>query len=250
MKIKSTHTISYFETDSTYMAKLSFLFQHLQNAAVMHSEKAGYQMDQLIQGGQGWVLNKMEMKIIRYPRYAETIDIATWSRGMKGVKAKREFLVSANGDTLIAASSVWIFVDSVHMKIIRIPEDMESNYTIHADIALNENLEKWRAVKDVTMDFQQNVTTRSSDYDPMGHVNNTVYFDFLETAIQRKLRLPVRISHVKMQYIQELDTAINQVHVNLQEVDGKYLFAITDGRQINAAGELIIRDALPDQQNR
>lgn len=224
------------------MTKLCFLFQHLQNAAVMHSEKAGYQMDAMIQGGQGWVLNKMEMKVFRYPVYGETIDITTWSRGMKGVKAKREFLVSADGEVLIAASSVWVLVDSVTMKILRIPEDMESSYTVHEDIALNENLEKWRAVKDVTADAPVSISTRSSDYDPLGHVNNTIYFDFLETAINRKFQSPVRIRKVKIQYVHELGPETTRVKVALQPLDERYLFAISNNGNIHAAGELTVQE--------
>jgi len=62
LKIKFTHTINYFETDMNYKAKLPVLFQQLQNAAVSHAEKAGYRMDSLIQSGQGWVLNKMDIQ--------------------------------------------------------------------------------------------------------------------------------------------------------------------------------------------
>jgi medium-chain acyl-[acyl-carrier-protein] hydrolase len=243
LKIKHTHTINYFEADRTYKVKLPVLFQQLQNAAVLHSEKAGYRMDSLIQNGQGWVLNKMDMEIFRYPEYKEQIEIITWSRSLKGVKAKREFLIYSNTEKLVSASSVWVFVDSIRMKIIKIPDSMEDRYTIHPDVALNENIERWRAEKDSIADLQERITTRISDYDPMGHINNTIYIDFLETAINRKIGKPSRISAIRIQYITELNPTTTWVKIGFQKSDAGYRFAISDDQNLNAAGEMVLDDS-------
>ncbi len=242
MKIKFTHTINYFETGMDYKAKLPILFQQLQNAAVFHSEKVGYGMDSLIQSGQGWVLNKMDMQVFRYPEYKEAIEIITWSRNIKGVKAKREFLVYANGEKLISASSVWVFVDSIRMKIIKTPEEMEGRYTTQPEVALNENLDQWRANRYLTAEFQNRISTRISDYDAMGHINNTVYIDFLETAVNREIGKSKRISEVKIQYFKELNPAKLWVNVGFQKLEGRYLFAISDDQDLNAAGEVVLED--------
>jgi len=240
LKIRFTHTITYLETDTKYKAKFSVLFRYLQDAAILHSEKAGYRMDSFIQGGQGWVLNKMDMKVFRYPEYQETIEMITWSRSINGVKAKREFFICNNREKLIAASSVWVFVDSIRMKIMKTPEEMEARYTVEPETAWNENLEQWRADRILPADCGERISTRISDYDPMGHINNTVYFDFIETAISRKIGTPVRISGVKIQFIHELHPNTFWVNVGLQKADGKYLFTISDDQHVNAAGELFL----------
>lgn len=242
MKIKFSHTISYLETDTRYKAKFPVLLQHLQDAALLHSEKAGYRMDSFIQGGQGWVLNKMDMKVFRYPEYKEKIEMMTWSRSINGVKAKREFFICTNEEKLIAASSVWVFVDSIRMKIMKAPEEMEGRYTVEPETAWNENLDQWRANRVVTADCKERISTRSSDYDPMGHINNTVYFDFIETAINRKIGTPVRISGMKIQFIHELNPSVLWVNVGFQKADGKYLFTISDDQHINAAGEMLLEE--------
>ena len=242
MKIKFAHTIDYFETDTTYKAKFPVLFQLLQNAAVMHSEKSGYRMDSFIQGGEGWVLNKMDMQVFRYPDYKESIEITTWSKGIKGVKAKREFVICAKGEKLIAASSVWVFVDSIHMKIMKTPEDMESRYTIEPETAWNENLEQWRAAKTPISDFQERISTRISDYDPMGHVNNTVYFDFIETAINREVGPQARISGVKIHFMKELSPTTGWVDVGFQRAKGRVLFSISNDQHLHAAGEMVLEE--------
>lgn len=242
MKITFTHTINYFETDMNYKAKLPVLFQQLQNAAVSHAEKAGYRMDSLIQSGQGWVLNKMDMQVFRYPEYKETIEIITWSRSIKGVKAKREFLVYANGEKLISASSIWVFVDSIRMKIIKAPEEMERHYTSEPEVALNENLDQWRANRHPVAEFQNRISTRRSDCDFMGHVNNTVYIDFLETAVSREIGNSIRISEVKIQYLKELNPSRLWVDIGFQRFEDRYLFAISDDQDLNAAGEVVLKD--------
>lgn len=240
MKIDLAHTIRYFDTDATNQAKLSSLFQLLQNAALRHTEQVGYHMDTLIRNGQGWVLQKMEIRIRRYPEYRERIDAITWSRSIQGAKAKREFLVTSDCETLLSASSVWIFFDALRRKIIRSPQEMEDRYTIHDESACNPTLDRWKARQDIQATVAQPVTIRHSDYDPMGHVNNTSYIDFLETAVNRKIKHGLRISDLKIQYLRELDPSVDQVEVGFQETDDRFLFTISSRHAIHAAGDFVL----------
>jgi medium-chain acyl-[acyl-carrier-protein] hydrolase len=42
------------------------------------------------------------------------------------------------------------------------------------------------------------MTTRLSDYDPMGHVNNSVYFDYVETLLFSYLNKERKIKKIKV----------------------------------------------------
>jgi len=195
-------------------------------------------MDELIEQGLGWILNKMDMKIYRYPGYKERLDIFTWSRGLKGVKAKREFEMFSGDEKLLAASSIWVYVDSKQMKIKRIPDGMSDTYTVEDYVALNEKLDHWKAKTDFLSDFEICISTRLSDYDPMEHINNTIYIEFLETAVHRMIQDRTRLSALRIQYYKEIDGAVTDVTTGIKKTETSYSFKIFNDKNIFAAGEM------------
>ena len=118
------------------------------------------------------------MRIYRYPEYRETVKAVTWSRQIKGVKGFREFEVYAGDEKLAAASSIWIFVDACSKKIKRVPKDMSDMYTEEPDVALNPELDSWKINNNFSPEMEVDVSTRYFDYDPMGHVNNSVFVQY------------------------------------------------------------------------
>jgi len=238
MKIKYTSEIDYFETNPSFQTPPSVLFQLLQSSAVIHSEKVGYRMDELIEQGLGWILNKLDMKVYRYPGYKERLDIFTWSRGIKGVKAKREFEIFSGKEKLLAASSIWVYVDSKQMKIKRIPDGMNDIYTTESHVALNEKLDRWKTKTDFSSDFEICISTRLSDYDPMEHINNTIYIEFLETALHRMIQERIRLSALRIQYYKEIDASVTDVTTGIKKTEDSYSFKIFNNTSIFAAGEM------------
>ncbi|MCP4681277.1 MAG: hypothetical protein GY864_02975, partial [Desulfobacterales bacterium] len=199
MKVKNIQEVNYFSIDPEFKITSSALFQLLQETAVSHSGSVGYGIDTLIKQGEGWVLNKIDMTVFRYPKYNEKIEVTTWSRKIKGVKGLREFEIYSGNEKLVAASSIWIFVDIIKGKIKRIPKEMNDTYRPENEIALNQNLDKWKAAMDFIPDHEIDLSIRFLDYDPMGHVNNSVYIQFLETLICRAAGNQARVKCLKIQ---------------------------------------------------
>lgn len=241
MKVKISKTIEYFDVDQQFKLMPSALMQLLQTAATTHVETAGYQMEKTI-ADTGWVLNKLHIKILRFPQYKEPIEIVTWSRRIKGVTGIREFEVYAAREKVATASSVWVFIDMQAKKIKRIPKEMNDIYTSEPDVALDAALDKWRSNNAFYPDHEMTLSLRSFDYDPMGHVNNAIYIQFVETLIMRMNMTGQRIEEYKIQYHKEIGLTIENIRVGLKAADVFYRFKIFDAVDTYASGILKLAD--------
>ena len=238
MKVNYSKKISYFEIDTGFKMPPSRVFQLFQEAAVTHSEIVGYGMNPLIRNGWGWVLNKIDMEIFRYPEYKEDIEVATWSRGIRGVTGLREFEIFSGQNKLVSASSVWVFVDIRSGKIKRVSGDMNDIYTVTKDIALNPDLGRWKANTDFQPDHNVLFTTRYSDYDPLGHVNNCMYVHYLETLVSRLFDNEKQILKLKIQFHKEIGQHIEMVKGGLKQSGEEGVFKIYDAQTLYAGGEV------------
>ena len=116
---------------------------------------------------------------------------------------------------------------------------MSGIYTIEPDVALNPALNKWTAVSNFQPDITMNVSTRFFDYDPMGHINNSVFIQFLETAIMSALDVHYsQIKMIKIQYYKEIGEGIKEIQVGLQKSDGYYQFKVFDKNHVYTCGVL------------
>ncbi len=240
MKFKLAKTIDYFSIDSSWKMTIAALSQQLQQAAIFHSRSVGLDLDHLIkEKSSGWVLNRIHMDVYRYPVYNELLETITWTRCVKGIKSQREFEVFSGKEKLAAASSVWILVDIQKRKIKRIPTEMEGLYTITEDVALVPKPEDWKAHSNFHPDFKMDISIRHTDYDPLGHVNNTVYFSFIETLISGLTSKTPLISSIKIQYYKEISIDNQVVTAGLKKGDSSYQFKIYDTHNLYAGGEVI-----------
>jgi acyl-ACP thioesterase len=185
MKVSVRKKIDYFETDRNFTLRLASIFRMLQEAALRHSEKAGYPMEAMGNRGFAWILNKMRVEIFRYPRYGENTETVTWSREVSGFRAFRDFEMFTEKDKAVSASSTWAYLDLDKKRIKRVPDDVKEKYTVEETEALDFNIEEWKIPRRTETLIQEIITTRYSDFDTNGHVNNTVYIDYLEHLISK-----------------------------------------------------------------
>jgi len=238
MKIEMTRQVEYFDITPDYEMKLGALFKLFQEAAVSHSEQAGFASRKLVDAGSVWVLNKMTAEIVRYPQYLEEIRIVTWHRGSKGFKSYRDFLVYAGSEKLAAATSLWLFYDLKRKRLMRVPETTAGAYTVESDMALDTDIDALKPNGAFIPEFTTDITTRFGDYDPQGHVNNAVYFDYLDTLVHRAFDGRKRVQSVSMCFQKEIDRTIDQLSAGLSAVAPVCSFKLFSNNRIFAVGEV------------
>ena len=181
----------------------------------------------------------MAVRIDRLPRYRETVRVITWHRGSRGFRAYRDFEVFVGEERVVAAASLWLFFDLAAKRLQCIPAELSQTYTEEARDAGCGDLDRWKPAGAAADAFAVAFTTRSSDFDPLGHVNNTVYFDMLETAVERAWGPEAFLRRLRIHFQKEIGRDVAGVRAGLETVDPGGIFRIYDGDVTFAAGDLL-----------
>ena len=240
MKLKRYHTVNYFEVDALNKIRLSSLLRHLQEAAFEHTKIAGFVAGNA--GGEfAWVLNRLMIDVDRYPVYGETISIITWHRGSNGFRSYREYEVFSGDKKIASASSLWLYINLMNRKIMKIPAEVDEKYRVIDEKALEVDLDSVKSNIRFDTAFSTDITIRNSDFDANSHVNNTVYFDFVETLVKAHDDKPFDIRSLSLCYSAEIDKSIKMIRASLGPDGDSTPFNIFDEGKVFAAGMLVKR---------
>lgn len=225
-------TVRFAEVDRDQVMVLPALFQLLQEAAIRHADQYGVGAAGLAERGTSWVLNRLAVAITRYPRRDEALRVETWSTGVRGFRGYREFRLFSGGELLLAGSSLWLWIDLRTRTLTRVPEELESRFPVGgAGCAPHRpELERLRFAAPPADAAVTPVTVRFSDGDANGHVNNTAYFDYLQTALVRQGHT-AHPRRIELQFLREIlpDAAAAQVRFEPREADTAFAIGGGDG---------------------
>jgi medium-chain acyl-[acyl-carrier-protein] hydrolase len=242
MSYQLTRTIDYFQTDPDARIKPDSFVRILQNAAISHVHEADRDSRVLIAAGFAWMINKISIDIYRHPVYTETLTVNTWHKGARGFKSYREYEIFCDEEKIAAATSSWLYLDLGRRKIIRVPRETDDAYGVDPRSAVGRDIEDWRPDKKMVPEFTVDITTRRSDYDMLGHVNNAAYFDYLDTLLNAFTGTPPRIERISIQYNKEVDSSIKKITAGIKAVDDvTRTFTMYDDTTLYACGEVVIK---------
>ena len=216
--------------------KLPVLFQRLQRAAVHHSEQVGLESVDMVADGAVWILNRMRVDIYRMPVYREEITLRTWHKGSAGFRAGRDFLMVCGDETVAAATSLWLYYDLKRKRIAKIPKRVSEPYTAEAEHVLAPDAIDFAVEKTFVPTQTMSITTREGDYDPNGHVNNTVYLEYLNTLIQRCGIVDAKVGQVGIQYLKEIGRDVHTILAGVAAAENTVRFRFFDPTAVYAAG--------------
>lgn len=183
-KYKKDFEISYFTTDKHKRLRPVALLNLMTETSGEHSNFI-IKIDKLEESSYAWMLNRWKVRIDKYPKAKDKITIETWTSNIDRFYAKREFLVyDEKGDIIAKASSLWIFVDIIKKRPVRIPSEI---------------LESYKAVNEYSFDdfndFKEELSignyfdfhVRRADIDYNNHVNNTVYLNWMLEVVPEEI---------------------------------------------------------------
>lgn len=238
MKIEQTATVGYDELDANFRMKLPVLFQWLQRAALNHSEAVGLKSEQMLADGGVWILSRIRVEIRRMPAFRDVVTVRTWHKGSIGFRAGRDFLLLCADEPLplAAATSQWLFYDLNRRRIAKIPTRISAPYTTEPEHVLDPEAIDFAVDKAFTPERMITITTREGDVDPNGHVNNTVYLEYLDTLLGRTGTAAGPVRQVGIQYLKEIGRGVPSLQAGLSPVDNGFRFRFFDETSVFAAG--------------
>jgi len=161
-------------------ARVSTLLRYAQDIAWRHSEALGFDRDWYRERGLGWVVRGVELEIDSPIAMGQTVRLSTAIVGHRRIWARRLAECHlADGRLAAKITTDWVLLDGRN-RIVRIPEDFGVAF-------LNPEVEgeilRVRAV-DGAPASSLAFRVRPRDLDPLGHVNNAVYVDWIDEALE------------------------------------------------------------------
>lgn len=160
--------------------RTSALLRYAQDVAWRHSEQLGFDRAWYQQRGLGWVVRGCELGVREPIPIGHTLRVSTAVVGHRRIWARRlgECRL-ADGRPAAAVTTDWVLLDARN-RVVRIPPDFGVAF-VNPEIR-SEILRVAAPGGDPVASVELRV--RPSDLDPLDHVNNAVYVDWLEEALE------------------------------------------------------------------
>lgn len=163
--------------ESGHLRSAGFL-RYAQDLAWVHSESAGFGRDWYAGRGLAWLARTIELHILDDVAYSTTLTVSTEVVGFRRVWARRrsEFAEPGSGRMLAIALTDWVLLNARGVPV-RVPAEILDVFPVPPADFTPARLELPPAPADAE---RTAISPRHADLDPMGHVNNAVYLDYLE----------------------------------------------------------------------
>jgi acyl-ACP thioesterase len=158
-------------------ARLDAIARWLQDAAFADVFDAGVP-DQAV-----WIVRRMELRIERFPRFWEPLELATFCSGTGRLWAERRTTIRGGDGALVEAVALWVHLD--HAGRPRpLPDGFEAVYGAAAN-GRRVRARLHHPAEPPAGAATRPWTFRTADLDLADHVNNAVYWAVIEEELGR-----------------------------------------------------------------
>ena len=190
------------------------LLRHAQDVAWLHSERLEYGRAWYEARGVGWVVRGIDLLIDHPPHSNETITATTSLAGFRHVMARRHTrLFTASGRVIADAAIDWVMTDR-DGRPSRFPAEFEPFVArvgaTFLPIKIPAHPPEGATVRVVE------IPLRTSDIDPLGHVNHAAWLEVVEEALVEVApeQLTAEIRRIQLEYLAVTEGARATVQVS------------------------------------
>lgn len=175
-----------------YLRSSGFL-RFAQDLAWIHSETAGFGRDWYRDRGMFWLVRGIELTLLENVAYGTELSVTTELIGLRRVIARRLSQFRAAGSERPVAEVItdWVLLNESGRPVRPPSEILDAFGELPIGISPLHVLEREPATTD---SIRTSFGVRRSETDPMAHVNNAVYFDYLDEQHLRVFDAPARAS--------------------------------------------------------
>ena len=203
-KWEEVYKVHSFLTDRYCRLSVPAVSQLFQETAEAHTNAYDMGYHSMIKSNKAWVLLRVYYEVIEYPTIYQTVSMRTWSRGVKGVTALRDFeIIDCDGKVLVRGTSTWCVIDMESRYPQRCDKIME-NFPTNADTATDKVLGKLLPADDYQTIHSFSVPFMAID--KAQHVNNAMYMRWIMNSLS-EADAKRNIKCVDISYIHETKLA-------------------------------------------
>jgi acyl-ACP thioesterase len=177
---EARYRVRFDEAGPDGLLRTSGLMRYAQDVAWQHSSALGFGRSWYLDRGLTWLVRSAELEVLAAIPMGVDVVARTQVVGQRRVWARRRGEFHAEDGSLVAwVHTDWVMIDG-RGALIRIPEIFGEKFRIaEAQGQINRV-----ALPSTPADMaQRSFAVRPHELDPMDHVNNAVYLDWLEEAV-------------------------------------------------------------------
>ncbi len=163
------------------IVRSSALLRYAQDVAWVHSERMGFDRAWYGERDLAWVVRAAELAILEPVALGQTVALSTAVIGFRRVWARRRTEGRLpDGHLVLWGHTDWVMTDVVRGLPGRVPPEFPAVFDVPPG-----PFEPGRVPLRPTPDeaVRHRSCVRPQDLDPMGHVNNAAYLDYLEETL-------------------------------------------------------------------
>lgn len=169
--------VACYQTDrKTYLKPTAFM-DMAQEIAYWAASGLGFGYDTLHVHHTAWVLSRMHLHFIDFPKWRDQITLKTWHKGAEGLFYLRDFdLRNEAGESCILGTSSWVVIDELSRHFVR-PDDIKELMAVEGKLedAIETPCPKIQMPRGAQPELAGEHTVAYSDLDLIGHTNNVRY---------------------------------------------------------------------------
>ena len=163
------------------LVRSSSLLRYAQDLAWIHSERVGFPREWYVERGLAWVVRAVELAILVPLPLGQTITLSTAIAGVRRVWGRRHTEGRLDdGTRALWADTDWVMTDTVRGAPGRVPPEFGVAFAVPPGTFEPGRVPLPEAPPEA---HEYASRVRPQDLDPMGHVNNAAYLDYLEEAL-------------------------------------------------------------------
>ena len=211
---------AYFVDEDMQMTA-SALFGLLTEVSNRHASRLNAGWHQLRERGYFWVITRMRMEINRLPEWTETVTLRTWVRESQAATSPRDYeMLDADGNVLVAASSVWAILDIATGHPQRMSA-FDADFPMQERCAIERKPQKISAVTKPEIGPTP-LRVLASDIDMNRHVNNAHYIQWAFDSVNPDFRMTHRIATVTVNFVSQ--ARLGDSYIIMSEADNESTF--------------------------
>ena len=199
------YKIKYSDIGTDNKITLKALVDTLQQAAISHSDSAGYGVNNIPNTHLAWLLLNWKVEIKSYPILNDSITIKTWPKIFDKLYSYRDFEVYDENNNIIAiASSKWFAIDTETKKIRKLTSEITDAYGGITEKNVFETTfsEKITIPEELKLNFNYKIQRR--DLDTNKHVNNLHYIDYALETLPENIFETTTFNNLEILYKKEI----------------------------------------------
>jgi medium-chain acyl-[acyl-carrier-protein] hydrolase len=230
---KDQRTIESHEIDVNGKLRAHILFAFLLNSAWNHAKQHLFDYQTLSARNLMWVLSKLQLAVVRLPKWGDRIVIETWGKRIERFYALRDFVVSTDdGERLASATSAWMILNKSSYRPQKIEELMKDFPWRNDRSEIETSLKKVQELTNEKGCGEFRVTF--SDIDVNSHVTAARYLHWILDSFPPAVLTEKEVQSAEISFIAEavLD---DRVSVSMESSSNQDLCSV---RRINDNQEL------------